>query len=80
MRPPRKDILGPHVVMRRHDEIGQRHLPVRRGQLRPSPFDPRQLARDAVGTQRLQQVELPAPRSFGTAIGEVDDVAAAFAR
>ena len=63
VQPPRDHVLGAHVVMRRHDEMRQRQLVAgsRRGRA-PRAFDPRQLARDPVRPERLQQVELGAPR------------------
>ena len=62
-------VAGAHVVVRGHDEVREfglcRRLVRERGIF----------ARDAVGPECPQQIELRAARAFRAMVGEIDDVA-----
>ena len=66
------NVTCPHVVVLRHDQERQCSL---RMDFPIAGADRSEFARDAVGTERAEKLELPAPRGFGAPIGEIDDVA-----
>ena len=71
VQPPQHDVAGSDLVMRRHDQMRQQRLVLRRRWR----FQRRDLAQDAVGAEIAQQVELTTARGLGPAVGEVDDLA-----
>ena len=76
MQPPDIDVAGPHIVMRRHDQMRQYRLVGlcrRRGIARRR--QPAHLAHDPVRPERGQQIELAAARWLGAPVGEIDDLA-----
>ena len=67
------DVLGPHVVARRHDEMRQERLQRRLGRPRRAGLEPGELALDPVRPEIAEQVDLPPPRRLGARVGQVDD-------
>jgi hypothetical protein len=74
VQPPEIDIAGPHIVMRRHDQMRQQRLsgPGRQPFVRSRRST--HLTHDPVRPQRGQQVELASARGFGAAVGQIDDL------
>jgi hypothetical protein len=73
----RQHVARAHVVMRGHDEMGQRKLDGvgRRNGLARSRLDAGELARQAVGTERIQKLELGPTGGVRAPIRQVDDLA-----
>ncbi len=69
MQAPTDDVLGPDVVMSRHDQV--RELGLRRS----LAFELPDLGRNPVGAEIGEQIDLRLPRGRGAVIGEVDDCA-----
>ena len=73
MQPAGDDILGPHIVMRRHHEMRQRELRLRSLRFDARLFQLRQMPLDAVGANLVEQIKLPQARGLGAPVGQVHD-------
>ena len=67
------DVLGPHIVPRRHDEMRQKRLERRRARLHDAALELGQLALDLVRPEVAENVDLSLPRRAGARVGQVDD-------
>jgi hypothetical protein len=67
------DVLGPDIVMTRHDEMRQRGLRLRAWTADAFLLHLGELALDPVGAELAQNVELLPARGFRTPIGQIDD-------
>jgi len=71
----RQHVARSHVMMARHDEMRQEELLGRRwiGRRALARRHPGIFARDRVRSDRVQHIDLTAPRSVGAPVGQVDD-------
>ena len=77
VKPRRQHVACAHVVMRGHDEMGQGELDRigRRNGLLRFRLDAGELARQAVGTERIQKLKLGPTGGVRAPVREVDDLA-----